>query len=137
MDSLTGKWEGSYSYVSEGDSTVNVKFAFSLVDTNGNISGECFDAEEDGANPEPASINGFVKGNLISLIKQYPCYWYFNEDGFIEKILNKKHPEIHYSGRFINNKFIGTWEMEFESWTQGEGYISQTINGKWEMKKKK
>lgn len=92
--------------------------------------------KEDGGNPDPANIKGFYKGNLISLIKEYPFYWFFNDNGQIERILDKRHPEIHYTGRYYNNKCIGTWEMELETWNQGEGYIASSLNGKWEMIRK-
>jgi len=135
METLTGQWNGFYNYNTEDGSEYKTRFSMTLTYTGGDIIGKCVDVEEDGGNPEPASITGFFKGNLISFIKEYPHYWFFNENGQIEKIMDKKHPEIHYSARYNSNKFIGTWEMELDTWSLGEGYISKSISGTWEMEK--
>lgn len=133
MGDLTGNWNGFYTYDTEDGHEFKTRFKMTIRDTDGELFGESVDLEEDGGNPDSASIKGFYKGNLISLIKVYPFYWFLNEDGLIERILDKKHPEIHYSGRYRDNKFVGTWEMELESWNQGNGFISESIGGKWEM----
>lgn len=127
---LNGNWNGIYYQNEQG-----VRFNMSLKDTNGIIEGTCSDNENDGGNPEFANVSGFVEGEIVSLVKIYPCLWYYDENGNIMHDKNQKHPEIRYYGRIKENKIIGTWEMELNEKSFGYGYFAEVIQGTWEMTK--
>jgi len=134
---LSGKWIGSYTYGEEYDEPVRgktVDFELNLTVVNGSITGECTDGETTAHFQKPATIEGAVLNNTISFIKRYPYYWQ-NEKGsrrFIPKLPSQ---EVSYSGRLVNDRFEGEWEVVTRLQdAQGE-FISYKGIGKWNMKK--
>jgi hypothetical protein len=134
---LSGKWIGSYTYGEEYDEPVRgktVSFELILTVVNGSIKGECTDGETTTHFEKPATIEGAVLNNTIRFIKRYPYYWQ-NERGsrrFLPKLPSQ---EVNYSGRLVNDRFEGEWEIITTlADAQGE-MISYKGFGKWVMKK--
>jgi hypothetical protein len=137
---LTGCWKGFFSYGPEyGEELFNQKVNFMLhLKANGKeFEGTSVDIEGVGANFETATIKGFVEGDLISFVKQYPFDHFFNEDGSVQTDTSKPQPEIHYTGHYHERKkiFIGDWEMVIHSEPYGKGWIEESCTGQWEMGK--
>ena len=137
MSSLNGKWKGSFIYDTQFDEN-NTEHHFEmslLVDDEDDISGEIRDLRAEEGFPGPAKITGFVEGEDISFIKQYPYLFLYNEQGEVIIDKTKPHPEIHYHGSIGEEGIQGEWDMEADVLFKVGEYHAQMLFGTWEMKK--
>jgi hypothetical protein len=138
---MTGTWTGEFSYGPEYGADLTkekVSFVLKLIDINKQFEGECTDEQGVGASSYPASIRGFVEGNFISFIKQYPVSHYLDEEGETHLDYRHPHPEIHYTGYYNESTqaFAGKWEMIYEQQISDGGFLEYLLTGQWKMKKK-
>jgi hypothetical protein len=137
---IIGQWLGYYKYGPEYGDLHGDKVSFSIIIDdldNGQFQGRCHDLEGIGAIPDVASIKGYIEGNYIHFIKEYPFNYALNDDGsLIEEKLSTK-PILTYTGEYNERtkSFQGTWEIEVTigSTIQGDDLCIWT--GTWEMSK--
>jgi len=137
MSSLNGKWKGKFSYDAEFDDN-NTEHYFEMtlqVDEEDDISGEIRDLRAEEGFPGPAKITGFIDGEDISFIKQYPHLFLLNEKREVIIDKTKPHPEIHYHGSITEEGISGEWDMEAHVLFKVGEYHSQMLFGSWELKK--
>ncbi len=136
MDTLNGKWLGTYSIDTELEQDVKeFRFELNLRVEDDDISGEINDISEKDQSPGIAKITGFIDDNEISFIKQYPALFLRNEDGEIIIDKTKEHPEIHYHGVISENSMEGEWDMEAGVLFKVGQFHSQLITGSWKIEK--
>ena len=143
MDShinLTGTWNGYFSFGQEYGKELQaekVKFMLFLSQKNFKFEGTSVDYEGVGSDFQKASIKGFIKGNFISFIKQYPVFLQFDEKNNVTEIESKPSPEIHYTGHYDERTktFSGNWEMVENIESDPFGDMEYLNTGTWEMKK--
>ena len=133
-----GKWVGTYTYGEEYDESIRgktVAFEMDLTVVKGIIKGECTDEEATVHFKQPASIEGSVISDTISFIKRYPHYWQNEKSGqrFLPKLPSQ---EITYSGRFVDDRFEGEWEITYTLIDAQGSPVSYKGIGTWFMKKK-
>jgi len=133
-----GKWVGTYMYGEEYDESIRgktVAFEMDLTVVKGIIKGECTDEEATVHFKQPASIEGSVISDTISFIKRYPHYWQNEKSGprFLPKLPSQ---EITYSGRFVDDRFEGEWEITYTLIDAQGSPVSYKGIGTWFMKKK-
>ena len=139
LKSLSGKWKGEYicgpEYENNADRTV--EFILELIENNGSISGICIDFETKEYFAEPITVSGFIDKDFISFIKQYPFFYFIDEQGQVIVDRTKSHPEITYSGEFNpeTNAFFGEWDVIVDSQKLGDGYFVDSLTGTWTMKR--
>lgn len=137
MDSLNGKWKGKYTFDEPEADHENKEHHFEMtmfVDDD-DVTGEIKDISENDQTPGLATVGGFIDGDEISFIKQYPFLHLKNELNETIVDNSKQHPEIHYHGVVNEELIIGTWEMEAAVIMSAGQYHSKMINGKWELRK--
>jgi hypothetical protein len=139
MEELTGTWTGIIIYGPEYGDIENEELFFSaeLNCTDGIILGTSVDLNEE-YETGTATINGFLKNNLISFIKQYEFDSYYDETGKVIVDKSKKGPEINYQGQYdsIKNTIEGHWEIIYDVRKQGENLLEYVLTGTFRMKKK-
>lgn len=140
---INGTWEGEYIYGDDyldGIKDKAIKFTVQLTTNGSEIAGSFTDEESRHIFPEGGVLAGMTENNYISLTKQYPHGWEFNEAG--EMVL---HPDsashyIVYEGFFTGDKFEGSWEIPmYDPTVEYESiYHYEHIGGSgtWWMKKK-
>jgi len=137
MSTIAGKWKGSYTQVSEDGSKGRTKsFEMILVeDDDDEVSGEILDTTEGNQNPEKAKVSGFIMGDTLSFVKQYPYLFFFNEKGELQIDESKPHPEINYHGEIKDNEIDGEWDMEIGTMQFYGDFYSKMMSGTWQVKK--
>lgn len=140
MVELTGRWKGLFTLGQEYGEAEGQATSFILFleeNEKGQFKGKSVDYDGYAENYNPASITGYMQGNTISFIKQYPFAYDVDEEGQTVYYQDKKHPEIHYEGRYDLKigKFSGNWEMVTFIIPMGENDLEQLLRGKWEMRK--
>lgn len=137
---MNEKWNGHYVY-GEGypDNLYGqaVPFEIKWINDDGSLTGTCTDEiTEKYYDHRPATVQGFIEGNMISFIKQYPCYCTIDEAGNVTLYENQPAAEIHYSGTLVNDHFEGEWEISMVYIAEG-GYPQEYIcMGTWTLYKK-
>ncbi len=137
MESLNGKWRGKFTFDNPETDYENLEhhFEMTMAVDDDDVTGEILDIEDNDQSPGRATVDGFIDGDEISFIKQYPSLHLKNElnETIIDK--NKQHPEIHYHGVINDESISGTWEMEAAVIMSAGQYHSKMIDGKWELRK--
>lgn len=139
---FTGKWLGSFSYLQENEFTdqvvlPDVTFSLELYDENGSFTGTCIDDEVKDIMKGVITVKGFVDGDIISFTKQYPSFYFTDENGQIQVDPSQAHPPIIYSGIYDAecNTYSGEWEMTIATENiQGECF-DDMIGGSWIISK--
>jgi len=137
MSTITGKWRGTNTSVSEDGVEGRTK-SFDMVLTeeeDDEFTGEIIDTSESNQNPEKATVSGFIMGDTLSFVKQYPYLFLYNENGELEIDKSKSHPEIHYHGEIKDNEITGEWDMEIGTKQFYGDYYSKMMSGRWQVKK--
>lgn len=115
-----------------------LQFEMDLIQNGDAISGTATDISGVGVNEFVATIEGIINGNSIEFVKQYTFAHTYQAGGKTKLNKNKKGPEIHYVGKYDEEKhlFEGTWKIS--SKFKILGFIPYTFesNGTWEMKRK-
>ena len=137
MSKISGKWKGTYVTVSEdGDEGRTKSFEMTMTEEEDEeVSGEIVDTSEGNKNPENAKVSGFIMGDTLSFVKQYPYMFFFNETGELQTDESKPHPEIHYHGEIGENEISGDWDMEIGTKQFYGDYYSKMMAGTWQVKK--
>lgn len=137
---LNGLWSGYFRYGQQfGDlQGQKVTFRITLQETEeGQFHGKCIELEGEGVNPEIANIRGYMEGNCITFVKEYPINYFFDEEGNL--VVNKRTPAplLTYFGEYNwpTKTFTGHWELEVN-----HGYLIDrdavtVFTGTWEMSK--
>ena len=86
---------------------------------------------------KPAILTGFIEGNVISFIKQYPFYYSTDENLEIKVDFSKAHPPVHYSGLYdpVSGVLSGDWEIEVFLDRNMYGSDPFLVVGTWELRK--
>ena len=137
MSAITGKWRGSYTAVAEDGSEGKTK-SFDMVlveEEDDEFSGEIVDTSESSQHSEKATVSGFVMGDTLSFVKQYPYLFLYNEKGELEIDRSKPHPEINYHGEMTENELSGEWDMEIGTQQFYGDFYAKVMSGKWQAKK--
>lgn len=132
-------WKGFFTYL-EGyeiiDAYIKVDFQMDLTFDGNSFTGTSIDSESENIFVEPILVRGFIENNIISFVKNYPCYYYKDEDGNIKLDKDFSHPDIDYLGHYdqSENKYSGTWEMIiFEEKISESNFIEEVANGEFEI----
>jgi hypothetical protein len=137
MSTISGKWKGTYIYVSE-DGTEGKSKSFDMIlreEEDDEFTGEIVDTSENSQNTEVAKVNGFIMEDTLSFVKQYPYLFFYNEKGELQIDKSKPHPEIHYHGEIKENEIAGEWDMEIGTKQFYRDYYSKMMSGRWQVKK--
>ncbi len=137
MSTISGKWKGTYIYVSE-DGTEGKSKSFDMIlreEEDDEFTGEIVDTSENSQNTEVAKVNGFIMEDTLSFVKQYPYLFFYNEKGELQIDKSKPHPEIHYHGEIMENEIAGEWDMEIGTKQFYGDYYSKMMSGRWQVKK--
>ncbi len=137
MSTISGKWKGTYIYVSE-DGTEGKSKSFDMIlreEEDDEFAGEIVDTSENSQNTEVAKVNGFIMEDTLSFVKQYPYLFFYNEKGELQIDKSKPHPEIHYHGEIKENEMAGEWDMEIGTKQFYGDYYSKMMSGRWQVKK--
>lgn len=138
---FSGKWEGVYAqwkqYTEEKQEKEEVVFIADITVEDGILSGTSEEQVTRELMGRPATLSGFVEGDVISFIKQYPYYYYLGDDGEIKVDVSREHPPVHYSGMFdaATGIFSGEWEIEVYLDREEYGDDPYLLRGGWELKK--
>jgi hypothetical protein len=137
MSAISGKWKGTYIYVAE-DGTEGKTKSFDMTlreEEDDEFTGEIVDTSENSQNPEKATVSGFIMGDTLSFVKQYPYLFLYNEKGELQIDKSKPHPEINYHGEINENEIAGEWDMEIGTKQFYGDYYSKMMSGRWQVKK--
>lgn len=137
MSTISGKWAGTYTPVSE-DGTEGRTKSFDMVlieEEDDEFTGEIVDTSEISQNPEKAAVTGFVMGDTLSFVKQYPYLFQYDEKGELLIDKSKPHPEINYHGEMGEDEMNGEWDMEIGTSQFYGDFYSKMMSGRWLAKK--
>ncbi len=137
MSPISGKWKGTYTVVTEEGSEGRTK-SFEMIikeEEDDEITGEIIDTSESNQNPEIAKVTGFIMGDTLSFVKQYPYMFFYTEKDELKIDESKPHPEIHYHGEIKENEISGLWDMEIGTMQFYGNYYSKMMSGTWQVKK--
>ena len=137
MGTITGKWIGTYTVLAEDGSEERTK-SFEMIlkeKEDEEFEGEIIDSSEKNRNPEKAKVTGFIMGDTVSFVKQYPFMFYYNEEGQLVTDESKPHPEINYQGEINENEITGEWDMEVGTMQFYGDYYSKMRSGVWQVKR--
>ncbi|HYG15944.1 MAG TPA: hypothetical protein VEC12_09345 [Bacteroidia bacterium] len=114
---ITGTWKGYFEFGEGYDEGIAGKkgyFIATLTEKNGVIEGTSQDTEGEGVVGEPATVKGFIEGDMISFVKTYPCKYFYDEDGNLIKDAEAGPHEVTYVGYFNSGtlSFTGNWEID-------------------------
>jgi len=142
LEYLEGTWEGFYTYgpdYPEHFQSIKEDFTLKLTVKEGVIHGTFVDSYTKKYFDEPATVEGTLTDQTLSLVKRYPYFLGMNEND--EVFVDKSMPshEIHFIGRvkrklFSNDFFVeGTWDIS-GSFRDAHGNARYyTDDGEWEM----
>lgn len=137
---FSGKWEGIITLGKEYGKNEGKEIIYEseLSQSNGKIKGTSYDISGFGINPEPADINGEIKGLKISFTKQYRISHSLTKTNETEVNTNRKGPVIHYIGFYneITDSFEGSWRMSVAKKFFGLIPLNMKTTGTWNMKRK-
>ena len=134
-------WKGFFAYL-EGfeaiDEYTTVEFTMEVTFNGNSFTGTATDTESENVFKEPALVKGFIEDDKISFVKNYPCYYYKDENGKIALDESLSHPNIEYLGFYDESekKFLGTWEMIVDEEKISEDqYLEEVISGDFEIQR--
>ena len=137
---LKGQWSGYFKYGQQFGNLNGQKviFRISLNETEEKqFYGKCIEIEGEGANPGLAEIKGYMEGNCITFVKEYPVNYLFDEE--LNLVENKKMPAplLTYFGEYNwqSKTFAGHWELEMNHGFFIDGDSVTVLTGTWEMRK--
>lgn len=135
---FSGNWEGEYTYEEnyfQDRRDICVAFSIAMEVKDGLVKGHCIDDEMGGGAANPAIIEGFIEGNFISFLKRYDHFWYVEENNKVTHVPSVPSHEVHYSGFFEEDLFVGKWEIT-QQYIDGDGFSHElAFFGTWTMKK--
>jgi len=136
MSTISGKWRGTYTSVSEDGTEGRTKsFEMTIVEEDEEFTGEIVDTSEGNQTPGKAEVTGFIMGDEVSFVKQYPSLFYYNEKGELQIDESKPHPEIHYQGEIKDDEIAGVWDMEIATTQVVGDFYSKMLSGRWQVKR--
>ena len=136
-------WKGFFTYKHDYeiiDTYINVKFQMDLIFDGNSFTGTSTDSESENIFEEPIIVKGFIENDLISFVKNYPYYYYKDEDGNIKLDKDLQHPKIEYLGYYDESekKYSGTWQMKIsEKKISEDDYIEELADGEFEIYREK
>lgn len=108
---FSGVWKGQYVYGPQYSQKVQetaVDFRITMTVTDGIVTGT---VSENLPLSAPATIEGFIDGNMISFVKKYACAWSVDDYGNVLEFPDEPSHEIHYTGSYQEDAFSGDWEI--------------------------
>lgn len=111
MNSLTGTWEGTFTYGEDYPENVigkSVSFQMKIEESDGDLKGSC---QDDCLKEHFSKIAGFVDEDFVSFIKTYPYLIAFDNDGNNISVPEQPAHEIHYSGTWDADTIQGVFEF--------------------------
>ena len=138
---LAGQWFGHFEYgvgYAERLQGQQVLFSF-IVDeyTLSQFTGKCVEYDGVGASADISNIRGFVDGNRISFIKEYPTDYFIDEEGNDVKLEPRDSVRLMYFGLFnhASGEFAGNWEIWLDEQDLGAGSFVDIVSGTWAMRR--
>ena len=135
-------WVGFFTYLDgyeDIDQYIEVDFTMNLIFNGDSFHGITEDSESKHIFDKPTTVKGFIDGNKIIFVLNYPYAYFKDNDGEIFVDKNSKHPEIRYFGIFdeIEKCYYGEWEMTVYEEKFGDDYLEEVLNGNFQMRRKK
>ena len=136
---LDGEWTGTIIFGKLYGAWQNriLHFDMTITQTREEFKGKAIDTDGLGVHPDPATIEGNFDGNVITFVKQYPSFHYF-EDGVTKIDPRSKPPKVIYQGVYLEAMgiFVGEWKFK-PSWLWW-GFIPYPARGSgtWAMRRK-
>ncbi|MCI4671140.1 MAG: hypothetical protein MRZ79_23580 [Bacteroidia bacterium] len=112
---LTGRWKGYYIYGNGYGLPYfgqKVEFESEMIQRKDEVSGVITEKGEYSV-PMEATFSGFVQGNFLSFIKNYPGKAQIDEEGDLNVEANGNSHEIHYQGYLDqeHDSIYGRWSI--------------------------
>lgn len=133
---FTGKY---YDIDQQGNES---SFSFKMdveLDSKMNFSGIVWEEEFSEISGKNLSVKGFIDDDHISFVKQYPCFYAYDENGKVIIDTSKKGHEVIYDGYWNDNigVWVGEWEVEGQTELKGlDDITTEVFIGSFEMKMK-
>jgi hypothetical protein len=134
-----GQWQGFFKYGPGYGAYLNGKEAefrlFIEEYNNGGFSGRVIDWEGIGAEGAVSKLNGFIKGNFISFIKEYSQLLLIDELGNMSTHNDNPGHTVAYEGNYdpLTKSFYGSWEISTDIKPIGQYWLEQVNGGTWRM----
>lgn len=142
LEYITGTWEGFYTYgpdYPEQFQSIKENFILKLTVNDGVIRGTLVDSYTEKYFGQPATVEGTLTNQDLSLIKRYPYFLGMDENNQIFTDQSLPSHEIHFIGQlkqklFSNDFFVeGTWDISGSFLDEYGNAIYYTDDGEWEM----
>lgn len=136
-------WKGFFTYLHTYDlfdTYIEVAFRMDLTFNGNSFIGTSIDSESENIFMESIMVKGFIDNDIISFVKNYPYYYYKDEDGNIIVDKDLEHPNIEYLGFYdqTEKKYSGTWEMIVsEEKISEDDYREEVLSGEFEICREK
>lgn len=136
-------WKGFFTYLHTYDlfdTYIEVAFRMDLTFNGNSFIGTSIDSESENIFMESIMVKGFIDNDIISFVKNYPYYYYKDEDGNIIVDKDLEHPNIEYLGFYdqTEKKYAGTWEMIVsEEKISEDDYREEVVSGEFEICREK
>jgi hypothetical protein len=136
---VNGKWIGQYTYGKDYPENIigkSIAFEINVISKGLEYYGNFNDDETRDIFEDNGIVSGFVEGDYILMEKQYPKAWQIYDNGKIEILDNVPPPLIKYEGAFLNDEFVGEWEIQ-EYYKEEDETVFFTVvgTGTWSMRK--
>jgi hypothetical protein len=144
LDYLAGNWEGFYTYgpgYPVNYQTRKEKFTLTLTVHDGIVRGELVDSYIKEYFTEPATVEGTLQDQVLSLVKRYPYFLGMDENEQVFVDQSEPSHEIHYIGRLKRKLFSrkilieGTWDISGSFLDKQGNAFYYSVDGEWEMRK--
>jgi hypothetical protein len=137
---LSGAWQGTITYGEAYPENIRGKeipFTLHLRMSEGDIEGQWEDEETLRIFGKPASIEGFLDEAMLSMVKRYPCFFSYTEDGTVYKDESRYSHEVMYNGDYNpdDGSFSGFWEIVAVVEESYKGTTEYLLSGEWQMKR--
>lgn len=137
---LSGSWEGQITYgeaYPEKFRNKTVSFTLHLRMEDGDISGTWEDEETLKIFGNGAEIEGFLDEGMLSMVKRYPYFFAYTEEGEVYKDPGRYSHEVMYNGDYSEDgSFSGVWEIVAGVEETYKGTTEYLLAGEWNMKRK-
>lgn len=146
LEDIEGRWEGFYTYGEDYPvalQTIKEEFSMELKVMGEILKGTIIDSYVRKYFENPATVEGFLDGKVLTLIKRYPHFFETDENG--EMIFDPAKPshEIHYVGTITSSWFStryhvqGDWDISGSHRDENGNALYYSSDGHWEMQRLK
>jgi hypothetical protein len=141
LTDLTGTWHGTITFGEAYPESYREKiipFVLTISMNDGDIEGTWEDDETLKIFGVPASMEGFLDGEMISMVKRFPYFFAYAEDGTVVKDEGRYSHEVMYNGDYNaeDGSFSGPWEIVAAVEESYKGTTEYLMAGEWKMSRK-